>query len=138
MTMKNLFGGQSQKSFASSLALLLASFLLSGCTSISGDTTVEGTWRFHVLATEPQQYTIRVPKGNDYPVPADGHVKVFIRRGARYSDVKYGDVSMGLSQSTDVPYIYVIKGNLTIKRLSTLKLFEMPTDQDGNIVVKVK
>ena len=126
------------KVFGGVIILMVLCFF-SGCTKKVYDSQDNDFWDFHIQADKPQQYIIRVPKGSDYPVPTNGVVKVYISRNVHHWSYNViGDAVVTKNESTDVPYIFVMKGEKIVQKISTKTMFKLPTDGNGNLLVKIK
>ena len=70
--MREKYYNKALKLFGGVIILTAICVFFSGCTKKTDDWLDQGVWDFHIQADNPQQYTIRVPKGRDYQVPTDG------------------------------------------------------------------
>jgi hypothetical protein len=118
--------------------LILLCILLSGCWTYSNDSQNDGTWGFHVRAKAPEEFIIRVPKLGDYPVPTNGVVKVRVSRKVHRWDLYCVEAIMMSHESTDVPHLYLMKGDKIIKTINTKSMHKQKKDDYGNVEIKVE
>lgn len=123
--------------------LLLSVCLVSaGCISRRNAWTSQGSNKFAIQASNPEQYFIRVPHNDDYPVPHNGRVTVSYSQANKYWEVKCADlIILGGHPSSNVNALYVMRGKKIVKKiaLTPLKDFlsKYDTDDQGYLTLKL-
>lgn len=74
----------------------------------------------------------------DYPVPTNGVLKVRVSRAEHRWSFYCVEAIIMSGQSTDVPHLYLMKDGKTVKKINTKSMHNLPTDDHGNLEIKVK
>jgi hypothetical protein len=123
-----------------SQALSRGILLLGGCSLLAGCVyhythTGALTEALAIRATNPERFFIRVPNNGDYPIPADGRVRLRYTENAKSWELKCMDGILCDHTSRDVEAIYIMEGKRVVKKVSLYPpekfLRNYPADEQG-------
>jgi hypothetical protein len=113
--------------------------LFCGCVNTLQPYNQPSQQKLLLETSKPQEYTVRVADKDEYEVPADGRVTIYIPRLERgCSKYLFGLVKIEDSSPYDSPIIHLNKNNRTVRRLSLNDLAKLPNDEKGYQLLRLE